>query len=344
MRFSVSSGFIPVENNRGIFLPQAGVWLDPQTARPLAIVTHGHSDHVAPHGTTTATPGTAAILQQRYPRKRAAYDVRPYHAPWEQQGHRIELLPAGHILGSAMVHVTRLSDGASLLYTGDFNLRASPAAEPAAPQTADTLIMECTFGRPGYVFPPREEIRQQVLHWCRCQLDDGRTPVLLGYALGKAQEILRLFDGADFPLAVHPGIAAMCQVYETLGLTFPPFHTVTAENAMVLAPGRVLVMPPNAVRGPILAGIRGTATAMLSGWALPSGARFRFRVDAAFPLSDHADFPELLQLVERVQPGRILTTHGFCRDFAATLRRRRWNAWCLKGEDQLEFDFLTAEG
>ena len=45
-----------------------------------------------------------------------------------------------------------------------------------------------------------------------------------------------------------------------------------------------------------------TRTAILTGWAVNPNCRYRYQCDAAFPLSDHADFPDLIELVKRVQP------------------------------------------
>ena len=58
--------------------------------------------------------------------------------------------------------------------------------------------------------------------------------------------------------------------------------------------------------------------------------------DVAFPLSDHADYDELLRYVELVQPKRVLTVHGFAAEFAADLRRRGIEAWALAEDNQLE--------
>ena len=65
-------------------------------------------------------------------------------------------------------------------------------------------------------------------------------------------------------------------------------------------------------------------------------AKYRSRCEEAFPLSDHADYDELLRYVELVQPKRVLTVHGFAAEFAADLRRRGIEAWALAQENQLE--------
>ncbi len=73
-----------------------------------------------------------------------------------------------------------------------------------------------------------------------------------------------------------------------------------------------------------------------TGWAVESSAKFRYGCAAAFPLSDHADYDELLRAVELVQPKRVLTVHGFAAEFAADLRRRGVEAWALAQENQME--------
>ncbi len=57
----------------------------------------------------------------------------------------------------------------------------------------------------------------------------------------------------------------------------------------------------------------------------------------AFPLSDHADYNDLLHYVEVVRPVRVLTLHGFAQEFARDLRGRGIEAWALTGDNQLEF-------
>jgi len=75
---------------------------------------------------------------------------------------------------------------------------------------------------------------------------------------------------------------------------------------------------------------------MASGWGLDPSAKWRYGVDVLFPLSDHADHPELLETVERVNPQRVWLVHGFTREFASELRLRGRDARALGQIDQLE--------
>ncbi len=250
-----------------------------------------------------------------------------------RDGFRLRLLPAGHIAGSAMLHVTRISDNASLLYTGDFKTRRSRTAESVNFLTADTLILETTFGLPGYEFPSQMEVDAEVLRFIDDCFSDGATPVLLAYSLGKAQEVLALLEENGIPALLHPAAVEMTRVCRDAGVTGLPEPVAFDGHA---PPGHVVIAPPNSVRTNLLRGLKSKRTAMLSGWALQPGAGFRYRVDAMIPFSDHADHPGLLECVQRVRPKRILTVHGYEREFAAELRARGMDAWSAAGGDQLE--------
>jgi len=325
---------VPYQYLKGsIFLPEAGLWLDAHRSKELSFVSHAHADHVAGHQRMVCSRPTAFLLKERFGFKGEMVAL-DWDEPWEYNGHRIVLLPAGHVRGSAMIHLTRLSDGATLLYTGDFKLRHGLTAEPARPRPAETLIMECTFGQPHYRFPALTEVQGSIHRWCRDALDHGETPVLLGYSLGKAQEILAILSGGDFRIAVHPQVAEMNAAYEILGMVLPPWEKYTGDPE-----GRVLVFPPQTVKSTLLRKVKHKVTAMVSGWAVNAGARFSYQVDHAFPLSDHADYAELLELAALVKPDTIWTTHGNSAEFARDLRERGWNAWSLTGTDQMELGF-----
>ena len=69
---------------------------------------------------------------------------------------------------------------------------------------------------------------------------------------------------------------------------------------------------------------------------MDSGAIYRNGCDVAFPLSDHADYPDLLAFVDQVQPKLVYTLHGFAKEFATTLRARGVEAWAIGQQNQLD--------
>jgi DNA ligase-1 len=329
---------IEVRYDRGIYLPEADLWLDPAFGKERAFVSHAHSDHFARHRWTLCSRVTEMLSRSRYGNSALATVVAP---DWKERvverGFEFRLLPAGHILGSAMLHVTRLSDGATLLYTGDFKLREGLSSERAELMKADTLILETTFGLPMYRFPPVDEVIGKVIAFVQETIEDGGIPVLLGYSLGKAQEVLAALNGAGVPVMLHTSMVRLTKVYEELGYELPAWRVFKADEAA----GHALIFPPSAARSLVVKKLKVCRTAMLSGWALTPGARFRYQVDEVFPLSDHADYGELWNCVEQVQPKLIYTVHGSTREFARDLRERGHEAWSLIASDQLELGFET---
>ena len=56
---------IEVRHDRALYLPQGDLWLDPRLPKPLAFVSHAHSDHTGRHEKTIATPTTLRLMQAR---------------------------------------------------------------------------------------------------------------------------------------------------------------------------------------------------------------------------------------------------------------------------------------
>lgn len=257
--------------------------------------------------------------------------ILDYGQPWTAElGCEFRLHPAGHILGSAMLEAR--SEHGTLLYTGDFKLRPGHAAEVCRPVRADVLIMETTFGLPRYVFPPDAQVEHEIVTFCRQALADKTTPVLYAYSLGKTQELLQIVGRAGLPVMLHPHSYRLTQRYTELGLPLPHYTQLDVRRCA----GHVILAPPMSGSTEPLTWIHPKRTAIATGWALDSSAKYQYGCDAAFPLSDHADFPDLLALVERVQPRVVYTVHGFAREFAATLRARGVEAWALGQDNQME--------
>src|SRR5438067_12709056 len=321
---------IEVRYERGIYLPRQNLWLDPRDPKHLAFISHAHSDHIAPHEEIILSERTSRLLQHRMPSRRIEH-VLPFGEKRTVHGFDLMLLPAGHIFGSAQCFL--FADDETLLYTGDLKLRPGKSAEQAQWRHADTLVMETTFGLSRYRFPPTEQVINQIIAFCQETIDDGGVPVLLGYSLGKAQEILCSLDGAGLTPMLHGSVYRMTRIYEQFGQSFCKYVRYKANDVA----GKVLICPPSANRSQMLEKIPRRRVAMISGWAVDPNAVYRYGVDAAFPLSDHADYDDLIRYVELVQPRRVFTIHGFAAEFASDLRARGIEAWALNQENQLEF-------
>jgi len=318
-----------VRYGHGVYLPAHDLWLDPWEAKRFAFVSHAHSDHIAPHQEMILSERTARLLQARMPGTRTEH-VLPFGEQRHVHDVDLTLLPAGHIFGSAQLFLA--NEDETLLYTGDFKLRRGKSAEATEWRQADTLIMETTFGLPRYQFPPTEQLIAQIVAFCRDAIEDGAVPVLLGYSLGKAQEILCSIDGAGLTPMLHGSVYQMTRIYEQFGQSFCKYVRYNKNDVA----GKVLICPPSASHSPMIQKIPRKRVAMITGWAVDPNAVYRYQVDAAFPLSDHADYNDLIRYVDLVQPKRVLTLHGFAGEFARDLRERGVEAWALSEENQME--------
>ncbi len=323
----------PIELVRGeLHVTGSGLFLDARRRSGCAFVSHAHGDHIARHDRTIATEATVELVRQRLG-ERARGEALPaaYRAPFGLGDLTLELLPAGHVLGSAQLRVRR--NGTVLGYTGDLSLEPNGAAEAAEVMGCDVLVMESTFGLPRYVFPPKAEVLAAVRRFVDHTLSDGATPVLLAYALGKAQEIQKHLGELGYRLRAHAAVHAVNRVYQRLGVELPGVRPLGPEG-----PDRdeVVVAPPHLARSAGLARLRRRRTAVLTGWAVDGSRAFWRGADAAFPLSDHADFPALLRYARACGANRVYTLHGFAEELAQALRRQGIRAQPLQAARQLE--------
>jgi hypothetical protein len=337
----------PVQYRRGVLLPELGLWLDPRVRREFAVVSHAHGDHIARHGTVVCTEPTYRILAHRTRRgrtpaggttsngkgrSRATAVVPRLLAYGEELAHgdaTLSLHSAGHVLGSAQVLAQHR--GVRVLYSGDIKLRAGRTATPLDHVEADVLIVESTFGRPHFRFPPVDSVIESICDFCQDSVASDRTPVLFGYSLGKGQELLACLAGAGLPLHLHPALHAITELYRGLGVDLPP----AARYDGHVPRGSVLIWPPHLRSVPAIGRLHNPRTAYISGWAVDRDSVLHSGCDVAFALSDHCDFDDLCTYVERSRARQVYTLFGFAEDFAHQLRRRGLEAHALATEQQL---------
>jgi putative mRNA 3-end processing factor len=326
----------PIELVRGeLRITGTSLQLDARRRAECAFVSHAHGDHIGRHDRTIATAATLALMSHRLgePRRarRAEHLPAQYRTPFGLGELTLELFPAGHVLGSAQLRVTT-RDGRSLGYTGDLCTDTVHAAEPAEVMPCDALVIESTFGSARYVFPPKVETLARVRAFVDGALGDGVTPVLYAYSLGKAQEILAFLAGAGYACRVHPAVHAIDRIYQAHGVELPGVGPLDGEEALS---GTVVVVPQQLAFSPAMRSVKRRRTAVLTGWAI-DGDRFFRGVDAAFPLSDHADHPSLLAYAKATGASRVFTVHGHADELAAALRREGIRAEPLRERRQLE--------
>lgn len=335
-------------NEKSLYVGAIDLWIDSMRSRTRCYVSHGHSDHAREHRVVVTSPNTAKICRERFRRRadRAMqqsllgfapaperppcdFEEHAFNEPWDESGHRLTLFSAGHVLGSSQLLIE--GERGRFVYTGDFKLHESFTCEPPEIKECDVLLMECTYGRPQYAFPPRDEVAQQMTSFAREALEAGAVPVFYAYSLGKAQEAVAILGNAGIPVTVHGAVDSLCKVYESCGVRLPPY---TRYDALTFSPESALVWPPSGRALPKALKGRDVRIAVLTGWSLDRGAIYRYGADRGFALSDHADYPSLLRYIELAKPKKVLLNHGW-RDFVHRLRALGIDAEYLEEHAQL---------
>jgi Cft2 family RNA processing exonuclease len=305
----------------GIFLPEAGLWLDSRIPVAMNWISHAHSDHaVAGHGQIFASAQTLEILDLRAEPEALGRSVLHAMADGEEvrlpSGAVLRAIPAAHILGARQLLVE--FGGERLVYTGDIKLRTPLLGSTTEVVACDHLILESTFGLPIYRFLRREVAAERIAGFARECLAEGAIPAYFGYPLGRGQEIVHALCQAGIPVAVHGAIARLIPPYEKAGYAFPGWEPYEGLES---CEGKALVVTPG-FRNILEASSKIIRMAYVSGWAALDNARARSGAEELIPYSDHGDFEELIEIVQTSGARRVDVVHGYTEAFARILRLR----------------------
>ncbi|RLI97621.1 MAG: MBL fold metallo-hydrolase [Candidatus Aenigmatarchaeota archaeon] len=118
-----------------------------------------------------------------------------YRTPKKIGGIKIELFDAGHIPGSASI---LMSKEKKIFYTGDIKMKDSRLLNGCSlPDKTDVLIIESTYGDKKQ--PKREDEEKKLKRYVREALTNNDIALIPTFAVGRAQEILLVLEEfADF--------------------------------------------------------------------------------------------------------------------------------------------------
>ncbi|QKQ98256.1 mRNA cleavage and polyadenylation specificity factor-like protein [Candidatus Nanohaloarchaea archaeon] len=290
-------------------------------------VSHAHMDHVhRGENPVIASEVTRKLAEARTEKNIAAASSESF-----------ELIPSGHIIGST---AAKFGEEKEYLYTGDVSLRDRAYLEGFEPVSADVLVVESTYGIPAYRFPDQKGIESSIQDWVQ---DNDRPLFLFGYSLGKAQKIQHIMQEAtERPIVAHGSVKNMNNVVEEvtdLNFRAKPY----GENKELLEDNAIFIGPSSFARNDGLNKFVDKVDGLkagFSGWAAQEAFKHRGGYDKTFPFSDHCDFDELVELVEKVGPEEVYTHHGFDEAFASYLKKEKGiNARALKQNQSSLTDF-----
>ncbi|HJJ23069.1 MAG TPA: exonuclease [Nitrosopumilus sp.] len=308
------------------------VCLDPKNTDSAGInfVSHAHSDHLPSKngGIILSSLETNEIANLRGFKMENHVDFLD----------NFSLIDSGHILGAKGL----LFD--DIFYTGDICTRNRGFLQGAKIPKCKTLITECTFGLPEFVFPKIDEIQKKVNELISELYGKGLPVILMGYQLGKAQTITNLFGHWD-PLYFHDSVKEMNSLHQKLGITLKDGigHSEAEKNGLLEKKPWVMVAPMMSSKNKFIQDMKskyGAVTIGFSGWAQSTRLSFGRRTDYSIPMSDHCDFNELVDVVVQSGAEQVYTIHGFVDEFAEHLRKIGISAQPLLENSLDDFTYL----
>ena len=261
----------------------------------MAFQSHAHTDHFVSGEVIFATKATKYLSHLR---KDGFYREIKFGKTFYLGDYRAKLYPAGHMLGSAGIKLW-LENG-TLFYTGDTKWFKLRTAEKSRFPRADFLVIEATFGVPSFTFPSPREAEKKLIAFVEEALDRGKRPTLYVNRMGKAQEVMKILDVHGYTVKPSGEMVKVARVYSKFGIEF---GNITEDGDVVL----------RSYRSPRVEN-------SLSPWELTVSGFGRLK------LSNHADFWELMGIVESVRAERIFTVYGFAEEFARILRGLGYDA------------------
>lgn len=313
--------------NKGLYCPQADVYIDPWKPVPRALITHGHSDHAKwGHKAYLCTETAAPVIRYRLGDINLKTIV--YGETRTINGVRFSFHPAGHVLGSAQIRIEY--KGEVWVASGDYKVEDDGLAEAFEVVPCHTFITESTFGLPIYRWEPQARVHGEINDWWRQNKSLGKTSVLFVYALGKAQRGLRGLDPSLGTIYTHGAVENTNEVMRGQGVELPTTVRVTPDIKKKDFVGNMVVAVPSALGSPWLRKFQPASLGYVSGWMRLRGPRRRRSVDRGFILSDHADWPGLNQTIKDTGAERVFVTHGYTEVFSKWLREQGLDAQIVK--------------
>jgi putative mRNA 3-end processing factor len=311
------------ETQDGLFCEAGGFHIDPWNPVSRAVITHAHGDHARPGSQAylCATP-TAPLLARRFGGSTTIEGV-PYGQRLTLGAVTVSFHPAGHVLGSAQIRLEGRGTGTNAgvwVIAGDYKRAPDPTCDPFEPIRCDTFVTESTFGLPIYRWDAAAVVMADILGWWEANRSDGRSSVLFCYTLGKSQRLLaELQRLTDRPVFVHGMMLPMIDAYREQGVSMLPVRSAT-EQPRGTSFADELVLAPLSARGtPWMRRLGAHSDAFVSGLMRVRGVRRQRAFDRGFVLSDHADWPALLETIEETGADLNLTTHGHAEPLARYL-------------------------
>jgi len=262
-----------------------------------------------------------------------------------KRGITVKMLNAGHVVGASQILLE--IDGKTILYTGDINVnptRTVAQADTNYKKNIDILITESTYATKEH--PKREVVEKEFVEETKEVIENGGVVLVPAFGVGRAQEIISVFQANNFPYKVMlDGMARkVTEIFmENLDeINEPHLFTKATENAYILQsdkdreiatkePG-VIVTPAGMLKGGpsvrysveiaknkknaiflVSYQVEGTPGDTLIKKKILTLGKKMVKVRAKikqFDFSSHNGKSDYIKLIERINPKIVFPIHG----------------------------------
>ena len=317
------------ESPDGLFCEAGGFHIDPWGPVPRALITHAHSDHArAGSAAYLCTDASAPLLARRFGPD-AVIEAIPYGRRITLGDTRVSFHPAGHVLGSAQIRVEG-RDGVWVV-TGDYKRAADPTCAAFEVVPCNVFVTESTFALPIYRWDPTEVVIGELVDWWQANGGHRLTSIVFCYTIGKAQRLLaEIGRVSDRPIWVHGALLPMIEAYREAGIAMAPTQALIERPRGTSFAGELVLAPPSARGTPWMRRLGDLSDALASGLMRVRGVRRQRAYDRGVVLSDHADWPALIETIADSGASRVLATHGHAEPLARFLREHGVDAGVIR--------------
>lgn len=280
----------------------------------------------------------------------------------------VKLFDAGHISGSSMIEMTY--QGKTLLYTGDFKSADTRMHTGAYyDDEVDVLMIDCTYAQREH--PERIETEKKLADEIEETIDNDGNVLLPAFSLGRSQELIRIIRAYNKKVPVY--LDGMGKGITDIYLKYPDYirdakgfkkdvSTITKvtgpeERAEATKEPSVIVSSAGMLEGgpalKYLFNLNSESKVIFTGYNVEGTNGWRLlnhgelNVDGNtlsvelpvgyFDFSAHAGRKDVLGLIKKVNPEKIICIHGdSTEEFAKELQEMGYGAVAPKVGEKIE--------
>lgn len=344
----------------------------------LILISHAHSDHCdrsqyfastnIPIITHPMTADFRSTWLQYVPNKSSSNITLITEGKTVYFHHlKISAYPNGHCGGGLMFYIE--GNEGTVLFTGDINTEISLASFPAEAYPCDLLLIEATFGKPEFSFPPRADVYNQIYDWIEDRFNVTNDPtkkthkavLIYGQALGKIQDMIKLLhniENLDLSLLLDSYSSRITHLYERYYGTVGQYQEI---NDVIICKSNTAIISSMKGEDDMIDDIDhiieqfgledDPPIALLSGWAKTENTKPADEPDqegdgkfdkvltqysdvANFQISSHNGYNLLLDFIDQCSPAQIGIFHGYSAEFADSLTEKGYIAFDLHKRDR----------